>query len=373
VGGPAHTDSQGQTWQADRVYAAGDWGWVQSPLFPASQVGSAQQPISNADEPVLYQTNRFWFASYRFTVPNGTYSVTLKFAELYYPYSDRRTFDVRIENETVITNLDIVKTIGAWHRALDRSFVRTVADGVLNIDFVVRADAPIVNAISVIAVLPPTPTPTNTGTATRTPIFSPTPTATATHTATATATATATPTITYTPTVTPTPTDTATPTPTPTPLLVNAGGASYTDTSGRLWQADQAYTAGGWGYVGGQKYSYAIPINGTDDDKLYQSEHYWNESGSYIFDVPNGTYRITLKFAEIYYGSYAGSRRFGVRIEDIYVITRLDIYFESGGRYNALDREFVITVSDGQLNLDFVKDEIGSPKINAIAIESYRP
>lgn len=358
VGGGDHTDPNGQQWLADRAFSSGSWGWVQSPSFPDSQTSQSALPISNTDDPVLYQSNRYWFASYRFTVPNGTYSVTLKFAELYYSYSDRRIFDVRIENSTVLAGFDVVKTAGAWLRALDRSFLVTVNDGLLNIDFVAVKDSPIVNAISVLAVLPPTPTPT------LTPVFSPTPTDTPTPTFT--------PTLTPTPTATPTFTPTATPTPLPFSLRINAGGAEYVDTFGRTWLADQEYKPGGWGYIGGARYSYAIPISGTEDDRLYQSEHYWNSAGSYIIDAPNGMYRLTLKFAEIYTGAYAGSRRFSVRAEDAFVITSLDIFSASGGRYIALDREFIIVVNDGQLNLDFVGEQ-GSPKVNAIAVESYFP
>ena len=170
-------------------------------------------------------------------------------------------------------------------------------------------------------------------------------------------------------------TETSTPTVTPTPTFVlrlNAGGGSYTDVRGNLWLADQAYASGSWGYVEGQKYSYAVPINGTDDDKLYQSEHYWTDGGSYLVDLPNGNYSITLKFAEIYPGGYGGSRRFGVRAEGVFVLTSVDMFTESGGRYNALDKQFTIIVADGQLNLDFVKD-LGAPQINAIAIETAGP
>ena len=83
-----------------------------------------------------------------------------------------------------------------------------------------------------------------------------------------TGTATPTPLYTYTPTATPT----FTPTPTPTFVLrINAGGAAYTDSQGKIWQADQAYASGTWGYVDGQKYSYAVPISNTIEDKIYQS------------------------------------------------------------------------------------------------------
>jgi peptidoglycan/xylan/chitin deacetylase (PgdA/CDA1 family) len=341
AGGDAYTDSLGQTWAADQKYTPGSWGYIDPPYPTPTGPYTTTQTIADTADQVLYQSNRFNMLGYRFTVPNGSYQVTLKFAELYqYAYLGRRVFDVRIEGTTVLSGLDITARVGIY-RALDYSFVTSVSDGLLAIDFVPVKDAPIVNAISIVPAPPSAGTPT------------------------------ATPRVTNTPTSTPTPTATFTPTPTPTPtfaLYINTGGASYTDSMGKTWQADQEYTPGGWGYIGGQKYSYAVPISDTLDDKLYQSEHYWQDGGSYITTLPNATYRVTLKFAEIYPGAYSGSRVFSVRAEDAFVLTGLDVFTQAGGRYIALDKQFLVTVSDGQLNLDFIKDA-GSPKINAIAIE----
>ena len=48
-------------------------------------------------------------------------------------------------------------------------------------------------------------------------------------------------------------------------------------------------------------------------------------------------------------------------------IPDVDIVALAPGRFVALDRSFVVTVSDGQLNLDFIK-HVGAPKVNAIEI-----
>lgn len=217
-----------------------------------------------------------------------------------------------------------------------------------------------------------TPTSTSTPTVTRTPTITQTPTESGTPTQTGTPTETGT--ITRTPTVSQTPTETGTPTVTGTAtatpaalyaLRVNAGGMPYTG-SGVIWEADRAYSAGQWGYVGGSIYSTSAAIEGSSDAPLYQRERWWAGSGGYRFDLANSTYQVTLKFAEIY-ASAPGQRLFDVRIEGALVLDRYDVFAAAGGKNRAVDRTFTVTVSDGQLNIDFVP-RVGAPKINAIAI-----
>jgi len=376
AGGAAYSDSLGQPWLADRAYVAGSWGYYSagSPAPPAKTYTTSQS-IANTGDPTLFQSERYWETSntgevggYQFTVPNGMYQVTLRFAEIYpFSYSGSRVFDVKLEGNTVIPALDVHAQFGRY-RAQDFTFTTQVNDGILSVVLVAQSGQPAINAISIISTVGPTPTPSQTSTATPTPLYTYTPTGTPPATATATNTATPTPTSTYTPTPTATATNTPTVTPTPTFVVrVNAGGPVYSDSGANTWQADKVYAAGSWGYIDGQKFSYAVPINNTSESKLYQSEHYWPDGGGYLFDVANGTYRVTLKLAEIYSSSYAGSRRFSVRAEDVYVITGIDVFIESGGLYTALDKQFLITVADGQLNLDFVKD-VGNPAINAIEV-----
>ena len=204
-----------------------------------------------------------------------------------------------------------------------------------------------------------------------------TPTVLPTPSQTGTATPTPTPTITPGgPTFTPTntPVRTATPTPTQTPAVtpfvrrVNAGGPEYTDSAGNLWNADQVYTSGGWGYTpaGAGSYNTASPIGGTVDQALYQTER-WGMA-SYRFTVPNGPYQVTLKFAEIYQFAYLGGRVFDVKIEGATVLANLDIYSQAGVN-RAKDFTFSTQVNDGLLDISFVS-KAGSPKINAIAITS---
>ncbi len=145
---------------------------------------------------------------------------------------------------------------------------------------------------------------------------------------------------------------------------VNCGGESYTDVSGHVWEGDQMYSSGSWGYVGGEDYSHEAPISGTEDDELYESERYGMEG--YRFDVPNGNYEVELHFAEIYFHE-AGRRLFNVILEDQPVITNLDI-FANAGYAQAYILTFNCMVNDSVLNIDFFAT-VNFPKISAIYVK----
>ena len=64
-----------------------------------------------------------------------------------------------------------------------------------------------------------------------------------------------------------------------------------------------------------------------------------------------------------------------MQIEGGTVIYNLDIYAQVGGWYALGDQTFVATVTDGQLNVDFLKDASGSawPILSAIAVMGLQP
>jgi hypothetical protein len=373
-GGPDYADSEGNLWQADHPFVTGDWGYDGL----TASTGSTANAIANTGDDPLYQTDRRWAstegtARYRFVVPNGRYEVSLLFAESEATQVGQRVFDIRVEGNTLWPSYDIFLDAGA-HRAVIKKTVVDVDDGQINIVLRPIIGQPKINAIAIrdIRLTDPAATPTRTATATL-PGPSATPTATRTPTRTPTVINTAPPTA----TLTPSPTRTATPSSVATTRTatataragyqrrVNAGGAAYLDSQGNTWSADQPYTAGGWGYVGGGAYSAASAIGGTDDDPLYQSEH-WGMS-SYAFSVPNGAYDIELHFAEIYC-SYSSCRSFDVSIENTVVLSALNLY-SVAGRNNAYVRTFQATVNDGVLNIGFTA-RIGSAKVSAIAVWS---
>ncbi len=143
----------------------------------------------------------------------------------------------------------------------------------------------------------------------------------------------------------------------------NAGGDEYTDIFDRQWQASI-------GFTGGRTFSNINAIAQTEDDFLYQSEHI-GEDFSYSQAVPNGSYDVTLHFAEIYFNQ-SGKRVFDVSLEDQLVLDDFDIYAQAGGKDLALERTFNVDVTDESIDLDFLPS-VNLAKISAIEIEPANP
>lgn len=154
---------------------------------------------------------------------------------------------------------------------------------------------------------------------------------------------------------------------------VRVGGAAYTDRSGNVWAADQAFATGGWGYVGGIISSTTAPIANTDDDPLFRKERSWTATATpgYRFTVPNGAYEVTLLFSENSYDE-AGSRRFHVRAEGVRKLTNYDIWAVAGDKNTAITATLQTAVIDGELTLDFMRIA-GNPKVNAIWVRWIGP
>ncbi len=145
------------------------------------------------------------------------------------------------------------------------------------------------------------------------------------------------------------------------------------DTAGRTWMADQAYVAGSWGYTGGTSGYTTHAIAGTEDDPLYQTNRWGSGAWGYKFDLPDGEYRVTLLWAETYWTA-TDKRVFDVKIEGQTVIAGLDV-FALVGHDAAYQRMFDVTVSDGQLNIEFasVRDAALVAAIEVLAATSATP
>ncbi len=151
AGGTAFTDSLGHLWSADTGFTGGSTGSV-----PA---GTA---IAATVDDTLYQSERYGSSfTYSFTVPAGSYQVTMKFAETFFTNgssSGQRTFNVVINGTTVLTNFDVKATAGGANIALDRLFAVTTGAGANNIQIQFihlsgQADLPLVKAIEVVGAL----------------------------------------------------------------------------------------------------------------------------------------------------------------------------------------------------------------------------
>jgi alpha-L-arabinofuranosidase len=118
--------------------------------------------------------------------------------------------------------------------------------------------------------------------------------------------------------------------------------------------------------LGGQTASYAgSAVAATDEDILYQSCRY-NLKG-YRLAVPNGTYRVTLKFCEPHFDA-RDKRVFDVKLQGKTLLRAVDI-FAKVGKFAAHDERFdSIEVSDGQLKIDVI-NRVSMACISGIVIE----
>jgi Malectin domain len=273
--------------------------WLADQYFSGGSTFTIRDPITNTVNSALYQSERWGSAfGYRIPVRNGIYKLTLGFSENYFKNRGDRIFNVTAEDAPIISNFDIFESAGGVKKAVDKVFQKiTVNDGFLDIDFAgVRNNAK-VDFIEVVS--------------NSSNDYTPIPTAQE-----------------------------------PFKIGIIAGGTVYESATGMHWSGDHYYT-------GGNTFASFAPISGTDLDPLYQSERF-GKTFSYRVPVPNGTYVLTLRFAENYFNS-PGQRSFNVIAEGQQLLTNFDIVATSGGKQKAIDKIFQnITISDGFLDLAFI-------------------
>ncbi len=154
-------------------------------------------------------------------------------------------------------------------------------------------------------------------------------------------------------------------------LRVDAGATTqYTDKGGNSWQADKSYSKGnGFGFVGGDTVDRGadVKIEGTEDPRIYQTEHYAMDS--FVAEVPNGKYTVRLHFAETYDDiTFDGPRVFDVKVQGVDAAKDLDISKAAGGLKKAFIKEAKgVEVTDGSLKIQFVSKQ-QNPAINGIEI-----
>ncbi|HEY8742832.1 MAG TPA: malectin domain-containing carbohydrate-binding protein [Chloroflexota bacterium] len=139
--GSPYTDSNGNIWGMDDSY-------VVSNLF-TTYIHTTLSPIGSTVDQALYQTERYGQSfTYRFFLLNGPYTITLKFAEIYWQTVGHRRFRVAINGLNVLDNFDILSQV-APDAAFDKSFPVDVTDGILTLAFTAQLDESKISAIQV--------------------------------------------------------------------------------------------------------------------------------------------------------------------------------------------------------------------------------
>jgi beta-galactosidase len=107
----------------------------------------------------------------------------------------------------------------------------------------------------------------------------------------------------------------------------------------------------------------------ADDARLYDS--YREGEFSYRIPLPNGRYRVQLKFAEPT-ATAPSERVFDVTANDAIALREFDIFKTAGGKLKAVDQSFDAGVDNGTLVLAF-KPRRGSALVSALAITPLAP
>ena len=147
-GGEAQKDKAGNQWVADQDFVAGKWGAVDGSTSDRTGLG-----VKGTDNPAIYETERYSMESYKFTVPNGTYTVKMHFAETYEGIgaAGDRVFDVSLQGKPVLTNFDAFKEGKAAATAVVKEFKDVqVTNGQIVIGFTPKVENPEINGIEIL-------------------------------------------------------------------------------------------------------------------------------------------------------------------------------------------------------------------------------
>ncbi|MGJ8651541.1 MAG: malectin domain-containing carbohydrate-binding protein [Opitutaceae bacterium] len=346
--GQAYVSSSGIVYSADKYYVGG-------------KTASRQNAIEGTEDDALYQSERYGEFSYRLPLANGDYTVELKFSETYWSADLKRVFDVFVEQQMSIEDLDIYQEVGenAAFSILVPVYLR---DGVLDINLTASADKAKLSAIEVKVGIDPSllaQKPLDVrflvsgngsieGDTTQTILSGE-----------STTPVTARPDAGYRFTgwvgdftggqntlVLDNVLDDVEVTANFEAVLedylyaINSGGSAYTSDNGIVYSADRYYVSGNKGKTNDT-------VNETQDDTVYRSYRFGTYD--YEFPVDDGEYLVVLKMLEPYWNQ-ANRRIFDVKLEGETRIDDLDIY-SLHGHDTAYDQSFLVSVTDGSLSI----------------------
>ena len=275
--------------------------------FRSSQI----EDILATDWDELYLSERYADSdrgtfTYNIPLEEGRYRVKLHFAEIYFGAKGglesvsgvgRRLMGVELEENSLITDLDLVSEVGSMTAYVHETDVE-ITDGELNLALSASKDRPKISAIEIYKERPLELT----------------------------------------------------------TLRINAGGKEPYTIGDLVFQPDSFFSEGSLNWRNDQ----IEDISGTAADELYLSERYADQDlGEFSYDIPvvNGEYVLYLHFAEIYFGVQGGllvdgrgERVIEVGIEGEAALTSLDVVGEVGSG-TALIKEIPVEVTDGVLNI----------------------
>lgn len=148
----SYTDTAGNVWMPD----AG--------LFNSgSQTYSVSHAITGTADAPLFQTER-WntpHLTYAWTgLANGTYTVTVNLAEVYFSSSGQRVMSIAMQGAPAFSAIDIFKEVGSYAADV-KTAAAIVTNGTLTIDMTATVNNPKCGSIAIVPAAPPPPPPAN--------------------------------------------------------------------------------------------------------------------------------------------------------------------------------------------------------------------
>jgi hypothetical protein len=150
------------------------------------------------------------------------------------------------------------------------------------------------------------------------------------------------------------------------PVRIVAQSGPVTDSDGRLWAADEYY-------CGGITVTRQNAVVNPSERAIYQGERFGNFS--YRIPVAPGKYRLTLHFAETYFGTFAfqddpiNRRIFNVFVNGTALLRDFDVAKEAGGPNRGLEKVFdnLEPNAQGMLLVEFIPVK-NYPEVNGIEV-----
>ncbi|MFC2110017.1 glycoside hydrolase family 2 TIM barrel-domain containing protein [Bacteroidota bacterium] len=158
-------------------------------------------------------------------------------------------------------------------------------------------------------------------------------------------------------------------------IAINVGSYCYfieTDNVDYLWMPDKAYEKGGFGYVGGEllrtktkrrnNIGTDVSVKGTENDPIYQTQIIGLEA--YKFDVPNGTYELTLLLAEL---KTKGENLMDITVNGKAIWSEVNLKKEFGSDRGVAKRFLITVENDKGITVGF-KEQKGKSRLSGIKL-----
>ena len=130
-----------------------DYLWMKDQYVEGGLEFMQEDPISDTEDDVIFQTHRYGNFSYQIPVSDfnsDSLVVEFHFAELFYTEAGKRKFGIQLEGNTLLDSLDIVAEVGPDAALILPYSLKKPINDTVNIDFIPFIESPIVNGIKLI-------------------------------------------------------------------------------------------------------------------------------------------------------------------------------------------------------------------------------